>query len=83
MKDRQYLSVNNTNRFISTIPRYSCAIYLVDQRVLTLFVTTLVYVERRKIDLHFVTRIPDANAMLIWLRSNAQLPEAVKINICG
>ena len=54
--------------------RYPCAAHLVDRRVLKPFATTLVYVERTQSGLHFVTRIPDANAMRIWQRNDAQAP---------
>ena len=54
--------------------RYPCAAHLVDRRVLKPFATTLVYVKRTQSGLHFVTRIPEANAMRIWQRNDAQAP---------
>lgn len=51
---------------------YPYAALLVDRRVLKAFATTLVYVERTQSWLHFATHIPDANAMRICQRHNAQ-----------
>ena len=51
-----------------------CAAHLGDRCVLKPFATMLVYVERTKIRLHFVTRISDASAMRIWQRNDAQAP---------
>jgi hypothetical protein len=48
--------------------------HLVDRRVLKPFATMLVYVERTQSGLHFVTRIPDANAMRILQGNDAQAP---------
>mgnify|MGYP001248089829 FL=1 len=54
--------------------RYPCAAHLVDLRALKPFANTLVYVKRTQSGLHFVTRIPEANAMRIWQRNDAQAP---------